>query len=278
MSVIVLPFENSSGDTAQDGIAAGITRDVMDRFAQFQVPLIPAATSAVYRGKTVDLHKVGREHNVHFALTGNARRQDGRLIVSATLYAIDDDRAIWSQRFDRPDRGDEWDSIVEHIAGGTNQASIDAEVARAQREHPNSLDKRDLLLASRSSSLSAGTKQNLLARIALIERALALDPDYVLALVRKAQWFSALVFDGFSSDHDADLATAIKAIDRALQLAPNDVEALRRKAFVLQAQGNLDEAAALIRKVIELDPLDGWRLPGPLAHGQDRWRLGLGPV
>ena len=78
MSVVVLPFENSSGDPAQDGIAAGFARDVMSLLGQNRVPVIPAATSAVYRGNTTDLHKVGRDHNVHFAITGDARRQGGR--------------------------------------------------------------------------------------------------------------------------------------------------------------------------------------------------------
>jgi class 3 adenylate cyclase/TolB-like protein/Flp pilus assembly protein TadD len=277
LSLIVLPFENSSGDPAQDGIAAGITRDVMDRFAQFQLPLIPPSTSAVYRGKTVDLHKVGREHNVHFALTGNARRQDGRLIVSASLYAIDDDRTIWSQRFDRPDRGDEWNGVVGNIANATLQASVDAEAARAQREHPNDLDARDLYYAARATATGPETKQGYLARIALIERALAIKPDYIQALERKTLLYASFVERGFSSDRDADLATANKTADRALQLAPNHRDALFRKAFVLRLQGNLDGAAALIRKTIELDPLDGGRHRelGVIQMGQGRYNEAL---
>jgi TolB-like protein/Flp pilus assembly protein TadD len=277
-STIVLPFENSSSDPAQDGVAADITRDVMGRLARDRyAPLIPAATAAIYRGKTVDLRKIGRDHNVNFALIGDVHRQDGRLIVSATLYETDDDRAIWSQRLDRPDRGEEWNSIVQQISADVGQARLDAEVARAQREHPNSLDKRDLLLASLASSLSLDTKQDILARIALIERALAIDPDYALALERKALWFSNLVVLGFSSDPDGDLATAIKAADRAFQLAPNDVDALVPKVYVLWAQGNLDGAAALIHRVLELDPLNSWmhRRLGMLQMDQGRYKEAL---
>jgi class 3 adenylate cyclase/TolB-like protein/Flp pilus assembly protein TadD len=278
MSLIVLPFENSSGDPAQDGVAAGITRDVMNHLAQVRTnPLIPAATSAVYRGKTIDLRKVGHDHDVHFALTGDARRQDGHLIVSAILYATDDDRAIWSQRFDGPDSSNEWNRVIQHIFTSVFQASVDAEAARALEEHPNSLDKRDLLIASMTTSLSADTKENLQARIALIERALAIDPDYVLALVKKAQYYAGLVGTGSSSDRDADLATAIKAADRALQLAPNDVGALARKASVLRQQGDFDGAAALVRKVLELNPLDGWRHRelGAIQMAQGRYKEAL---
>ena len=279
MSLIVLPFENSSGDPAQDAVSAGITRDVMNRLAQVRTnPLIPAATSAVYRSKTIDLRKVGHDHDVHFALTGDARRQDGHLIVSAILYATDDDRTIWSQRFDGPDSSNEWNRVIQHIFTSVFQASIDAEVARAQREHPNSLDKRDFYFAARATALSSDTKQNLLTRIALIERALAIDPDYVVALQRKALLFATLVARGFSSDRDADLTTALKAADRALQLAPNDVNSLGRKARVLQLQGNLAEATALIRKAIaiEINRQDVWIWQlGQIQMDQGRYKEAL---
>jgi tetratricopeptide (TPR) repeat protein len=133
------------------------------------------------------------------------------------------------------------------------------------------------LIASLATSLSVETKQNLLTNIALIERALAIDPDYIVALVRKAQFYAELVGDGFSSDRDADLATALKAADRALQLAPNDVSALTRKAFVLRQQGNFDGAAALVRKALEYDPLDGWRHRelGVIQMAQGRYKEAL---
>ena len=57
---------------------------------------------------------------------------------------------------------------------------MDAEAARAMREHPDSLDKRDLMFAALATPCHSHRRQNILARIALIERALALDPNYVL--------------------------------------------------------------------------------------------------
>jgi class 3 adenylate cyclase/TolB-like protein len=259
LSVIVLPFENSSGDPRQDDLAAGITRDVTDRFARAGIPVIAEATAASYRGKTVNLQTLGRDYNVHFALTGNARRQDAHLIVSATLYEADSNKTLWSQRFDRPDNGDEWNGIIAQISNHFSQAAIDAEVARAMREHPDNLDKRDLMFAYDASSLSTPTKENHLKEIALIERALAIDPDYVHALVEKAQTYTLLVLDGYSSDPSADLSAARKAVDRALQLAPDDIWALRRKATILQAQGDLEGADALVRTSLEREPLDGYR-------------------
>ena len=65
--------------------------------------------------------------------------------------------------------------------------------------------------------------------------------------------------NGWSPDPAADLAIATKAVDRALALKPNDFLTLREKANVLRAQGNLDEAAALLRGLIERNPLSAYR-------------------
>jgi tetratricopeptide (TPR) repeat protein len=197
---------------------------------------------------------------VHFALTGNARRQDGRLIVSATLYETADVRSVWSQRFDRPDSPDVWDSWL--IVRSIIKAMKIADAARAIRDHPDSLDKCDLMCAT--VSLAQGSKADLLARIALDERAQALDPNDVWALRDAAINLGFLVLNAFSSNHDADLARATNLANRALQLAPNDAEVLRNKAVVLRTRGDLDGAAALSRKVVELVPQWGWA----------RWDLG----
>jgi TolB-like protein len=259
-STIVLPFENSSGDPSQDSVAAGFTRDVTNRISvNRDSPLVPAATAAAYRGKTVDLQTIGRDHNVHFALIGNARRENGRLFVSVALYETAADKMVWSQQFDRPDSSDEWNRIVLEIGDGVYQAAVDSEVTRARREHPKDLDKRDLLLTALSTSLSATSKQNYLARIALIDQALAIDPDNMQALLEKSRVYAFLVVNGFSSDPSGDLSAALQAADRTLQLAPSNVGALGRKARVLYWQGDLEGSATLFRKVIALNPLNvGW--------------------
>ena len=259
-SVIVLPFENSSGDAAQDSVAAGVSRDVTDKIAEQEHSTVPLVPAAAYQGKPLDLREIGRDYDVHFALTGSARRQDGRLTVAATLYQIYDGRPVWSKQFDHPDRPYEWSRIIKEIANGFDLATMDAEAARAMREQPNDLDKRDLMFAALGTSLTSITKENELASIALMDRALALDPNYLWALQMDARMHANLVSAGFSSHRDEDVAYAMKLLDRALQLAPNDVDTLAQKsAVLLRTQGNMDEAEALVRKVIEFRPTWGFR-------------------
>ena len=55
--------------------------------------------------------------------------------------------------YDRRDRPDDWNSLIRVITDNVNQATMDAEAERATREHPDSLDKRDLMFAAMSTSL-----------------------------------------------------------------------------------------------------------------------------
>jgi TolB-like protein/Flp pilus assembly protein TadD len=254
--VIVLPFENSSEDQTQNRIAAGITRDVTDRMdADPSMLLVPAVTAEGYRGRPLDLRAIRGDLNVHFAVVGDARREDGRLRVTATLYDTDDVRPVWSGQFDRPDNPGEQDHIAAAIGAGIWQSTIDQEAERALHEHPDSLDKRDLMFGALATPLEQPSKANLLARIALVDRALALDSNYMWALEYSARWRAGLVLLGYSSNPDADLAIAAKAADHMLSIDPNSHHSLQAKAQVLLAQRNWDEAAAVLRSVIVLEPL-----------------------
>jgi len=261
LSVIVLPFQNTSGDASQDSLAASVTRDVTNAIAGYRntVPLVPEQAAVAYQGKPLDLHAIRQAHSVHFAVTGSVRRENGRLIVSVTVFDTKDDRPVWSPHFDQDDQKDEYNRIVHFISDGFEQAAIDAEAVHATQEHPDELDKRDLMIASRASSLIPVSKEHYLTKMSLVDRALALDPNYVWALRSSARLNADFVMTGYSTDPQADLARALIRVDRALELSPNDVMALREKSRVLRAQGDLEGAEAVIHKLLEINPLSAYR-------------------
>jgi tetratricopeptide (TPR) repeat protein len=168
-------------------------------------------------------------------------------------------RSVWSDHFDLPDTDQSRDYLLEGIANGYEQASMDAEFAHAKLEYPNDLDKRDLMFATNTSSLRAETKDNYLKKMALVQQALALDPNYVWALHMSARLATDYSLGGFSTDSKSDLALALTRVDRALQLAPNDFDTLKDKSHILRAQGDLDGATAVIKRLLELNPVSGFR-------------------
>ena len=255
-SIFLVPFENASADPAQDNIASSLTHEISDIFAgDVLVPSVPPAISTRYRGSAIDLRRIGRDYNVHFVLLGTSRERDGRLIVSATLYETAHGNQVWAQRFERAEGAElgSW-NVASLIQQHVDQATMDEEARAAQRDHPNQLDKRDLLFAAYSSERLQASKAAIEAQIALIERALVLDPNYIWALQAKSRRYADLVIQGFSDNPARDIATATQTVDRALQLAPNNYMTLKEKTYVLRAQGNWLEAEALTRRLLELRP------------------------
>ena len=257
LSIIIFPFESSSGRVAPDSLAAEITREVTARFVRSGEG--PVITGQVSEGEATDLRTVGLRYNVHFALTGHARRQDGRLIVAANLYETATNQAVWGRQFDVPDSPTALASITQVIYESAWQASVDVEALHAQRDRPTHLDKRDLLWIGNSTSLATPTKAHYVEKLSLVDHALELDPNYLMGLERQARWRAELVLFGYSSDPAADLAIATKAADHALSIDPNSLNALRVKATVLRAQGDWTAAEALLRRVLILQPTEANR-------------------
>jgi DNA-binding winged helix-turn-helix (wHTH) protein/tetratricopeptide (TPR) repeat protein len=260
-STIIFPFDNSSSsDAAQDSLAAEITRHLTERISRAGTgPVIAETVAGVPRGSLPDLHSIGRDHDVHFALTGSARRQDGHLIASAVLYDTAEARAVWGQWVNVPDGPGAVTTIGQVIYESWWQASVDGEAWHAGSEHPDHLDKRDLLLMALATPLQTPTKAHYLERMILVDRALSLDPNYLLGLERRARLHAEFVLWGYSSDPAGDLAIATKAADHALTIDPNRLNSLRVKATVLRAKGDWTAAEALLRRVLTMQPTEAKR-------------------
>ena len=259
-SGIVLPFENNSGDPGQDGLAESITNTVTDLIARSgDMPAVPEATAASYRGKPLDLHQIGRKFGVHFAIIGSAHRQEGHLIVSVAVYDISTGRSVFGRLLDRPDGPRAIAEIAQIIYESYWQMSLDVEVAYALRTHPDHMDARDLIMESRSTPLETLTKAHYLERASLVDRALALDPDNLIGLEQRSRAHAEMILLGFSDDPKTDLAIARQASDRMMDIGPNKMMTLRARSKVLRAEGNWQEAERVQRRVINLQPTEGNR-------------------
>ncbi len=266
-SLIVLPFEGGAGR---------ISRDIGERVAaDYGWPVVPAA--ARYQGRPPEPRTIGREQNVHFVLTGSAAEQDGRLRVAASLFETQEGREVWSLTFDRAAARDTAGDVVATVALDVHQAMIDAEVARARRERPAALDTTDYYLAAIESAVLPLTRVNLAARIGLLDQAIALDPANAVALSLAARLRVVQVLNEWSVDREGDLAFAGRTVDRLLEGRGRDVYLLRTKAYVLRAQGNLEQALAVNRRVLEISPnlADTQREIGVILHGQGKFAESL---
>jgi class 3 adenylate cyclase len=86
LSIVVLPFTNLSGDPAQDYFVDGVTESLTTDLSRISGSfVIGRHTAFTYKGKTVDLTKIGRELNVRYVLEGSVQRSGNRLRVNVQL-------------------------------------------------------------------------------------------------------------------------------------------------------------------------------------------------
>jgi adenylate cyclase len=81
-SIAVLPFQNMSGDPAQDYFSDGITEDIITELSRFRSLFVVARNSSFsLRGRTVDVTEVGRRLNVRYVVEGSVRKAGKRVRV-----------------------------------------------------------------------------------------------------------------------------------------------------------------------------------------------------
>ena len=226
LSMVVLPFANIGGDPEQDYFVDGVTESLTTDLSRINGSfVIGRHTAFTFKGKAVDLKQIGRELNVRYVLEGSVQRGGNRLRVNVQLIDAETGKHLWAERFDKPvaDLFDMQDEIVSRLANTLNTQLVEAEARRAERSlHPDAMD----LIFQGMACLNKGRTSEYLAQSrSFFERALALDPKNVEALVGLAVVDAAAVGMALTVDRAARLAAAETALIKALSLAPQHARA-----------------------------------------------------
>jgi hypothetical protein len=108
-------------------------------------------TAFAYKGKAVDLKRIGRDLNVRYVLEGSVQRGGARMRVNVQLIEAETGAHLWAERFDKPvaDLFEMQDEIVARLANQLHTELIAAEAKRAERSaSPDSMDHYFLGLAA----------------------------------------------------------------------------------------------------------------------------------
>jgi TolB-like protein/DNA-binding winged helix-turn-helix (wHTH) protein len=226
LSIVVLPFANFGGDPEQDYFADGVTESLTTDLSRISGSfVIGRHTAFTYKGKAADLKKIGRELNVRYVLEGSVQRGGNRLRVNAQLVDAETGNHLWAERFEKPvaDLFDMQDEIVSRLANTLNAQLIEVEARRAGRStHP---DAMDLYFQGWACANNGTTAEYMTQAQAFFDRALALDPGNIEALVGSARVKAAIGGNLETDDWKAHLAAAEVALTRALSLAPSHAQA-----------------------------------------------------
>jgi TolB-like protein/Tfp pilus assembly protein PilF len=255
LSIVVLPFANIGGDPEQeyfvDGVTESLTTDISRISGSF---VIGRHTAFTYKGKHVDLKQIGHELNVRYVLEGSVQRSGNRLRVNVQLIDAENGAHLWAERFDKPsaDLFDMQDEIVARLANQLGAQLIAAEARRAERApHPDSTD----LYYQGLVWFNKGITRECMTRARdYFERALALDPDNVDALIGTAQVDAILGAAYLIDDRVRALAAAEVALTKALLLVPDSAITHHFMGVVQLYTNRPIQAIAEFERALALNP------------------------
>lgn len=238
-SIAVMPFANLSADADQDYFADGMAEELLTALSRCKSLFVIARNSSfAYKGQAIDVRKVGRELGVRYVLEGSVRRGGERLRITTQLVDATSGAHIWAERFEG-DIGDVFalqDRITESVAAVIEPNVQLAEIERSKHIPAANLDAYDLLLRAQQLEFEF-TPESLAAAIASLDRALALDPSYAIAMALAAYCYCWRRHQGWATQPKREAEAALHYAARAVELGKEDANVLWMSAFVALAVG-----------------------------------------
>lgn len=296
-SIAVLPFENLSDDKENAFFADGIQDDILTNLAKIGDLKVISRTSVMgYRDKPSSVREIGKALGVSAILEGSVRtdRKNNRVRVNVQLINAENDQHLWAEDYDR-DLTDVFaiqTDLAQKIANELQAKLSPTEKAQMMRK-PTENGEAYLAFLQAMNLFVPEDITKLKQAEQLYERALALDPNFVLAMAHYSH-LQSWIFHTF----EAAPARRIKArelADQALKLQPdlpeahlalgycyyygdldydralsefkiaqnglpNDAEVLLSLGAIQRRQGKWAESTANMEKAAALSPKDSWVL------------------
>jgi TolB-like protein/class 3 adenylate cyclase len=258
-AIAVLPLEDIGGDEATGRLADGLTEDIITDLARFpDLDVIARNSTAVYKGKPVDVRQVGKDLKVGYVLEGSLQRQADQIRITAQLIDSSTGANLWSERWERPavDMFAVQTEVAERVAGTLGsvngvQSINAAEIRKIKGRPPTNLTAYEFYLLAVEAK-GAFTKEAIFAGFDYATKAIALDPNFARAYAVRARL-------GYNRIHyGVDYDTAMRAMEadakRAVDLDPNDPEAQAAMAWYLNNAGRLAESETEILAALQANP------------------------
>jgi adenylate cyclase len=256
-SIAVLPFTNMSGDPEQEYFADGVVEDIITALSHFSRLFVIARNSSfTYKGRSVDVRRVGQELGVRYVLEGSVRRSGDRLRLTGQLIDTHEGTHLWAERFDGSmhDIFALQDEMTTKVVGAIAPRIQTAEIDRARRNRPNNLDAYDLYLRALAAVQEMTLKESDEA-LGYLREALEIAPDYAVAAGLGA-WLSTLrVAQNWPVDRELETRRGVELGRLAIAKARDDAEALAGGGYALAfLGGELRDGLRAIERAIAINP------------------------
>ncbi|MGC1458546.1 MAG: winged helix-turn-helix domain-containing protein [Steroidobacteraceae bacterium] len=255
-SIAVMPFANMTGDPGKTYFGDGMAEELIDALANVPGLKVPARTSTfAYKGRTADIRQIGNDLGVATVLEGSVRSAGERIRISARLVDAGSGYQIWSQTYDR-----QFGDIFKL------QDALAAEIVQALRNYvkvdlpppaprpPPSQDLQAYQLYLEARSIMHGTEESQHLGLALLDEAVARDPNFARALASRAFADVAMVALGYLPPSALDAAQ--RDAERALVLSPGLADGLFALGWVAEGRHDWSQAEVNFHRALAVDGTD----------------------
>ncbi|MGE6783585.1 adenylate/guanylate cyclase domain-containing protein [Ensifer adhaerens] len=255
-TIVVLPFDNMSGDPDQEFFADGLTEDIITELSRrHELFVISRNSSFVYKNHSVNVREVAASLGAQYLVEGSVRKIGGRVRVTVQLIDAANDAHIWADKYDRQlnDIFAIQDEVTAAIA-----ATVPGRLEAAQRDQlsrtkPANMAAYECALAAKVLHHRSSAADNAEAQ-ALIDRAVSLDPGYAHAHAWRACILGQAWVYGWCADKEATWAEVNAELERALSLDDNDADVHRILAAVNVNNNALTTARYHQERALFLNP------------------------
>jgi TolB-like protein/Tfp pilus assembly protein PilF len=254
--IVVLPFENLSGDANQEYFSDGMTEELIVQLGRLHVPslqVIAVDSSKAFKNTRKTIPQIGAETGAGYVVQGSVRRSGQRVRIAAHLVRARDDAHLWDESYDRDLRDilSLQTDVAVAIANGIS-ANLAHRPSPMRAVNP---DAYEAYLKGRFF-WNKRTPDDLNRAIENFEQATNIDPTYAPAYVGLADCYLLLgsAEMGALPPRQA-MPLATKAAQKALQLDPQLAEAHASLAHIkLIYDWDWAGAEQEFRRAIELNP------------------------
>jgi len=254
VKVAVLPFDNLTGDAAEDYFSDGLTEEMLiqlSRLSPQRVGTIARTSVMRYKKTTKPLDQIARELGVDYVVTGSARRAARRVRVTATLVQARDQAQLWAKSYDEDisDLLTLEDDVTRRIAGALALTLLPAAATRSAADRRTSPEAYDAYLRG-EAQLTLGGHETALH---YFEQALQANPQSALTYAGVARvWFTRLGVGLADAKEGSAMAKA--AAMKAIELDSTRAEAHSVLGGVKRLEFDWTGAEAAYRRALEIDP------------------------
>src|SRR5450759_1898859 len=259
-SIVVLPFDNMSAEAGQDYLADGIVEAITAALSCIRSFFVIARSSAfTYKGRATNARDIGKQLGVAYLLEGSVQKAGNRLRIIVQLIETEGGAHVGRSRFDSAidDFFDLEYPITEHVEGALQPSIRIAEIERSRRKRPQDLGSYDYTMRA-MPHVWALEKEESAKALELLEKALAIDPEYPLALSLAGWCHAQRSVYNWADDIAVSQVMARSLAERAAEMSGDGAILLAILGTVHTFVRNHGTARVLLERAVTLDPNSAW--------------------